>query len=399
MHRRTLLASAGALAVAGRFSRAKADTPGVTDTQIKIGNTSPFSGPASAYGVNAKTHAAYFRMINESGGVAGRKINYISLDDAYSPPKTVEQTRKLVEQEGVAFIFAGLGTPTQSAVRQYMNRKEVPQIFVSSGADKFADPEHFPWTIGFQPSYRLETAIYGKYILRERPNARIGVLYQNDDYGKDCLIGLKAGLGDRAATMVVKEVSYEVTDATIDSQATSLRSAGCDVVLTAAQPKWAAQMIRKIADLDWKPLHIMNFVSTSVGAVIEPAGRENAIGMLTATSQKDHTDPQWANDPGIAEWRAFMARYMPNADMTDGFPLWAYGNAIALIQVLRQCGADMSRANIMKQAANLQELELPNLLPGIRVNTSATNFHPIRAMRLARFNGRSWELFGSVISA
>jgi branched-chain amino acid transport system substrate-binding protein len=371
----------------------------VTATEIKIGNTNPHSGPASAYGVIATTESAYFRMVNDQGGVGGRKINYISLDDAYSPPRTVEQTRRLVEQEGVAFIFNGLGTPCQTAVRQYMNAHKVPQLFVATGADKWADPEHYPWTIGFQPSYRVEAAIYAKYILREKPDAKIGVLYQNDDYGKDYVTGLKEGLGDRAASMLVKQVSYETTDATIDSQAVSLQAAGVDVVLTAATPKWAAQMIRKVADLDWKPLHFMNNVSSSVGAVIKPAGMDKAVGLVTAEYRKDQSDPQWANDPGMNEWRAFMKQYMPDGDLKDNNTTYGYAAAHTLMQVLRQCGGDLSRANVMKQAASLSDLEVPTLLPGIKVSTSAANFHPIRAMQLQRWNGQTWELFGAVISA
>jgi branched-chain amino acid transport system substrate-binding protein len=398
LSRRTLLAAAGASLAPFAEARA-AEMPGVTDKEIKIGNTNPHSGPASAYGVIANAEAAVFRMVNEQGGIGGRMINFISLDDAYSPPKTVEQTRRLVEQEGVAFIFNGLGTPTQTAVRQYLNARKVPQLFIASGADKWGDPEHFPWTMGYQPSYRTEAVIYGKYLLREKPQAKVGVLYQNDDFGKDYLIGLKEGLGDAYAKMVVKEVSYETTDPTIDSQAVSLQSAGADTVLTAATPKWAAQMIRKIADLDWKPLHFMTNVSISVGAVIRPAGPEKAVGMISAAYGKDNTDPQWANDPGMNQWRAFMAKYMPGADINDINHSYGYGVALTLMQVLKQCGDDLSRANIMKQAASLHDLEIPTLLPGIRVNTSATNFHPIRAMQLQRWTGTAWALFGEVISA
>ncbi len=304
--RRTLLAStAAATLLPGRGARAE-ETPGVTATEIKIGNTNPHSGPASAYGVIADTESAYFKMINEKGGINGRKINFISLDDGYSPPRTVEQTRRLVEQEEVAFIFQGLGTPTQTAVRQYMNARKVPQLFVATGADKWGDPQHYPWTMGFNPSYRTESAIYGKYLLKEKPDAKVAVLYQNDDFGKDYLIGLKEGLGADNAKMIVKEVSYETTDPTIDSQVISLQASGANVLLTAATPKWAAQTIRKIADLGWKPLHLMTNVSISVGSVINPAGADKAIGMVTAGYLKDNGDPQWAKDPGMEEWRAFM---------------------------------------------------------------------------------------------
>jgi branched-chain amino acid transport system substrate-binding protein len=398
LNRRTLLSSAVLVSAAPALRARAATMPGVTATEIKIGNTNPHSGPASAYGAIANAEVAYFRMINDRGGINGRKINFISLDDAYSPPKTVEQTRRLVEQEGVAFIFNGLGTPTQTAVRGYLNAHKVPQLFVATGADKWGDPKHFPWTMGWQPSYRTEAAIYAKYILREKPDAKIAVLYQNDDFGKDYLAGLKDGLGERYTKMVVKEVSYETTDPTIDSQAVTLQSSGADVLVTAATPKWAAQTIRKIADLNWKPLHFMTNVSVSVGSVIKPAGAANAVGMITGAYQKDATDPKWANDPGMQEWLAFMKQYMPGADITDNNHTYGYGVSATLMQVLRQCGNDLSRANIMRQAANLKDLEIPTLLPGIRVNTSPTNYHPIRAMQLQRWTGKTWDLFGEVIS-
>ena len=337
-------------------------------------------------------------MVNDQGGLNGRKIDFISLDDGYSPPKTVEQTRRLVEQEEVAFIFNGLGTPSQTAVRQYMNAHKIPQLFVATGADKFGDPAHFPWTMGWQPSYRTEAAIYGKYLLREKPAAKIAVLYQNDDFGKDYLTGLKDALGDRYAGMVVKEASYETTDPTIDSQAATLQSSGADVLVTAATPKWAAQTIRKIADLNWKPLHFMTNVSISVGSVITPAGAENAAGLISAAYGKDATDPQWANDPGMQQWLAFMKQYMPGADITDNNHIYGYGVSMSLMQVLRQCGDDLSRASIMRQAANLHDFKSPVLVPGITANTSPTNFQAIRSMRLSRFDGASWVLFGPVIS-
>jgi branched-chain amino acid transport system substrate-binding protein len=398
MHRRTLLANAGALAVTGRFSRAKADTPGVTTTEIKIGNTCPQSGPASAYGAISTCQAAYFKMINERGSIGGRMINFISLDDGYSPSRTVELTRRLVEQEEVALIFSGLGTASQTAVRQYMNAKQVPQLFVSSGADKFADPQHFPWTIGWTPSYRSEAAIYGKYVLKNKPDAKIAILYQNDDFGKDYLIGLKDLLGATYTKVVVKEASYETSDPTIDSQAVSLQASGADVLLTAATAKWAAQTIRKIADLNWKPLHLLSNVSAGIGPVIRPAGPEKAVGLVTAAYVKDNSDSQWANDPGMVEWRGFMKQYLPDADLSNSGIVVAYAMAGTLMQVLKQCGDDLSRANIMKQAASLDGLELPTLLPGIKVSTSPTNFHPLRSMQLMRFNGKAFELFGEVIT-
>ena len=398
-NRRTLLTSIAAATLLPT-SRARAEEmPGITDKEIRIGNTNPHSGPASAYGMIANTETAFFKMINDRGGIGGRMITYISLDDGYSPPRTVEQTRRLVEQEGVAFMFQGLGTPPQTAVRQYLNAKKVPQLFVATGADKFGDPEHFPWTMGYNPSYRTESAIYGKYLLKEKPDAKIAVLYQNDDFGKDYLAGLRQGLGDAYEKMVIKEVSYETTDPTIDSQVITLQGSGADVLVTAATPKWAAQTIRKVADVGWKPLHFMTNVSISVGSVITPAGAEKAAGMISAAYGKDQTDPQWAHDPGMAEWRGFMKQYMPDADLTDQNIPYAYAAAGTLMQVLKQCGDNLSRANIMKQAASLTDLELPTLLPGIRINTSATNFHPIRSLQLQRWTGKAWELFGAVISA
>ena len=398
-NRRTLLQAAAATAVLPAVRTEAAAMPGVTATEIKIGNTNPHSGPASAYGAIANAEVAFFRMLNDKGGINGRKINFITLDDAYSPPKTVEQTRKLVEQEGVAFIFNGLGTPTQTAVRRYMNARKVPQLFVSTGADKWGDYQHYPWTMGWQPSYRTEATIYAKYILKEKPDARIAVLYQNDDFGKDYIAGLKDGLGDRYGKMVIKEVSYETTDPTIDSQAVTLQSSGANVLVTGATPKWAAQTIRKIAELNWHPLHFMTNVSISVGSVLKPAGLENAKGLVTAAYGKDPTDKRWDNDAGMKEWRAFMAKYMPGADVTDINHVYAYSVSTSLVQVLKQCGNDLSRANIMRQAANLKDEEIPTLLPGIKVNTSPTNFHPIRSMQLSRWTGTTWDLFGEVITA
>ncbi len=398
-NRRTLLASLAATTLVP-VGRARAEPmPGVTAKEIKVGNTNPHSGPASAYGVIATCEAAYFNMINDRGGIGGRMINFISLDDSYSPARAVEQTRRLVEQEEVALLFNGLGTAPQTAVRQYLNGKKVPQLFVATGADKFGDPRHFPWTMGWNPSYRTEAAIYGKYVLHEMPDAKIAVLYQNDDFGKDYLAGLREALGPNYAKLVVKEASYETTDPTIDSQVISLQASGADVLITAATPKWAAQTIRKIGDLNWKPLHLVSNVSISVGSVIAPAGPDKAVGMVSAAYVKDNSDPQWADDPGMTEWRDFMKRYMPEADLSDAIYPYAHAAAGALVQVLKQCGDDLSRANIMKQAASLDGLELPVLLPGIKASTSADNFHPIRSMQLQRFNGKSWAVFGSVISA
>ena len=395
MHRRTVLASlaAGWLLPA---ARAFAQTPGVTATELKIGNTAAYSGPASAYGIIAKTEAAYFKMINDQGGVGGRMINFVSLDDGYSPPKTVDQVRRLVEEDQVAFMFATIGTPSNTAISRYTNGKGVPLLFLGSGANKWGDYKNAPWIMGWQPSYRTEAQIYTRYMQKNKPGAKLGILYQNDDFGKDYPAGVKDVLGADFDKMV-KTVSYEVTDATIDSQALALKEWGADTVLTVATPKFAAQMIRKIADLQWQPLHFMTNVSISVGSVITPAGPQNALGMLSAAYLKDPTDSTWKDDAGMNKWRAFMAKYMPDADLTDSGPVFGYGVTSTLHQVLKQCGTDFSRANIMKQAADLKDLEIPVLLPGIKVNTSPTNFHPVRQMKMQRWNGKSWELFGDIL--
>ena len=373
------------------------DTPGVTASEIKIGNTNPYSGPASAYSAIAKLETAFFKRVNEQGGVAGRKINFISLDDGYSPPKTVEQVRRLIEEDQVAFLFNTLGTAPNSAIQRYVNEKKVPNLFISSGADKWGDYQQFPWTMGFQPSYRTEAQIYAKYILREEPNPKIAVLYQNDDFGKDYLGGMKDVLGDNFDKMVVT-ASYETTDPTVDSQIVSLQAAGANVLLVAATPKFAAQAIRKVHDLDWKPLFFMSNVSNSIGAVIKPAGPENAIGIITAGFGMDPTDPIWKNDAGMNEWRDFMAKYMPGADTSDSLYAFAYAVSQAMLQVLNQCEGNFTRENIMKQATNLRDVELPTLLPGIKVNTSPTNYHPIRQMQLEKFDGTTWVRFGDVIT-
>jgi branched-chain amino acid transport system substrate-binding protein len=395
MHRRTVLGSltAGWLLPTARVF---AQSPGVTATELKIGNTAAYSGPASAYGIIAKTEAAYFKMVNDQGGVGGRMINYVSLDDGYSPPKTVDQVRRLVEEEQVAFMFATIGTPSNTAISRYTNGKGVPLLFLGSGANKWGDYKNAPWIMGWQPSYRTEAQIYTRYMQKNRPGAKLGILYQNDDFGKDYPAGVKDVLG-ADFDKVVKIVSYEVTDATIDSQALALKEWGADAVLTAATPKFAAQMIRKIADLQWQPLHFMTNVSISVGSVITPAGPQNAVGMLSAAYLKDPTDSTWKDDAGMNKWRAFMAKYMPDADLTDAGPVFGYGVTSTLHQVLKQCGTDLSRANIMKQAADLKDLEVPVLLPGIKVNTSPTNFHPIRQMKMQKWNGKSWELFGEIL--
>jgi branched-chain amino acid transport system substrate-binding protein len=400
MKRRHLLTAGSALLtspLAAPFLSARAaETPGVTASEIKIGHTIAYSGPASAYGVIGKTHTAFWNVVNEQGGIAGRKINFISLDDGYSPPKTVEQVRRLVEQDEVAFLFNTLGTPSNTAIQRYVNQKKVPHLFLATGADKWGDYEHYPWTMGYQPSYRTEAQIYTKYVLKEKPNAKIAILYQNDDFGKDYPAGVKDVLGDKFDKMTVLS-TYESTDATVDSQITSLQSSGADVLLVAAVPKFAAQSIRKVHDLSWTPLFLMTNVSNSVGAVITPAGAENAVGIITTIYMKDPTDHRWDNDAGMKEWRAFMDKNLPGADQTDLGYVYGFGVSTVMRQVLKQCGDDFSRENIMRQAANLKDLETPVLLPGIKVNTSPTNFHPVKAMQLVRWDGKTWVPFGDII--
>jgi branched-chain amino acid transport system substrate-binding protein len=371
---------------------------GATDTEIKIGNIMPYSGPASAYGVIGKTEEAYFRKVNAEGGINGRKINFISYDDAYSPPKTVEQARKLAESDEVLFIFNSLGTPPNSAIQKYMNMKKVPQLFVATGATKWNDPREFPWTMGWQPNYQSESRIYAKYILKNMPNAKIAVLYQNDDYGKDYLKGLKDGLGAKAATMIVAEESYETTEPTIDSHIVKLKSTGADVFFNVTTPKFAAQAIKKIAEIEWKPLHFLNNVSASIGSVIQPAGMENAQGIISSAYLKDTSDPQWVNDPGMKAFDAFLTKYYPEGNRIDLNLMYGYTVAQGLVHVLKACGNNLTRENIMKQAASIKELELGGLLPGIKVNTSATDFAPISQLQLMKFNGDKWDLFGEIIS-
>ena len=397
--RRSVLAAApSVLACAALPARAeKQYDPGVSDTEIKIGNTGPYSGPASSYGTIPKAMAAYYRMVNDQGGVNGRKINFISYDDAYSPPKTVEQVRKLVEQDGVLLIAGPLGTPTNSAIWHYMNQKKVPQLFVSTGATKWNDPQHFPWTIGWQPNYQIEGHVYASYVMEQRPGGKIGVLYQNDDFGKDYLKGLKDGLGDKAKSMVVVEAAYETTDPTIDSQIIGMKAAGVDVFVNTGIPKFAAQAIRKAAEIQWKPLHILSSVGASVGATLKPAGLENAKDIVSDFYIKDPTDPQWKDDAGYQQWIAFMDKYYPEGDKTDGGNVYGPSNAATVVQVLKQCGDDLSRENVMRQAANLHDLTVPMLLPGITINTGATDFAPVKQVQMARFDGERWHLFGPLI--
>ncbi len=382
----------------GALAQKKYDT-GATDTEIKIGNIMPYSGPASAYGVIGKTEAAYFNKINSEGGINGRKINFISYDDGYSPPKAVEQARKLVESDEVLLIFNSLGTPSNSAIQKYMNEKKVPQLFVATGATKWNDPKNFPWTMGWQPSYQAEARIYAKYILKEKPNAKIGVLYQNDDYGKDYLKGLKDGLGDKAASMIVAEESYETAEPTIDSHVVNLKSSGADVFFSVTTPKFAAQSIKKVAELQWKPLFLLNNVGASIGSVLKPAGFENSQGIISVAYLKDTTDPQWKDDAGIKNFDAFLAKWFPEGNRADGSVMVGYSVAQTLVHVLKACGDNLTRENIMKQAASIKDLQLEGALPGIKINTSATDFAPFEQMQLQQFKGDRYELFGPVVSA
>jgi branched-chain amino acid transport system substrate-binding protein len=372
---------------------------GASDTEIKIGNIMPYSGPLSAYALIGRTEAAFFNKINAEGGINGRKINFISYDDAFSPPKTVEQARKLVESDEVLFIFQSLGTPTNNAIRQYMNQKKMPQLFVATGATQFGDWKNFPWTMGWQPTYQTEGHIYAKYILQNLPQGKIGILYQNDDSGRDYVKGLKDGLGAEAAKrMIVAEVPYDPAQPTVDSQVVTLKSSGADIFFNESTPKFAAQAIRKAAEIGWKPVQFLASISYSVGSVLKPAGFENAKGILSTIYLKDPTDPIWKDDPAIKEWASFMDKYFPEGDKTSGFGVYGYLTAQTLVQVLKQCGDELTRENVMRQAANLKGLELGLLLPGIKVNTSPTDYLPVEQMQMSRFNGEHEELFGPVMS-
>src|SRR3954468_4525278 len=380
------------------LAQKKYDT-GATDTEIKIGNIMPYSGPASSYGLIGKTEEAYFKMINDNGGIKGRKINFISYDDGYSPPKAVEQVRKLVESDEVLFVFNPLGTPSNSAIQKYLNGKKVPQLFVATGATKWNDPKDFPWTMGWQPSYQSETQIYAKYLLKEKPGAKIAVLYQNDDYGKDYLKGLKDGLGAKAAAMIVAEESFETSEPTVDNHIVKLKATNADIFVNIATPKFAAQAIKKLAEIQWKPLHILNNVSASVGSVIKPAGYENSQDIISAAYLKDASDKQWDNDPGMKEFYAFLEKDFPEGNKLDGSVVVGYGVSQTLVKVLQMCGDNLTRENVMKQAANLKDFRTEVLLPGIKINTSPTDFAPISSLQLMKFKGEKWELFGDVISA
>ena len=373
--------------------------PGASDTEIKVGNIMPYSGPLSAYAQIGRTEAAFFRMINEQGGINGRKINFISYDDAFSPPKTVEQARKLVESDEVLLIFQSLGTPTNNAIQKYMDQKKVPQLFVATGATKFGDPKNFPWTMGWQPTYQTEGRIYAKYILQNLPNGKIGILYQNDDSGRDYLKGLKDGLGPEATKrMIVAELPYDPSDPTVDSQVVALKTIGADIFFDEASPKFAAQAIRKAAEIGWKPTLFLASISNSVGSVLKPAGLENSKGILSSNYIKDPTDPTWKDDPAIKQWSEFMDKYFPEGDKSSTFTVYGYTLSQTLVQVLKQCGDELTRENVMKQATNLKDFEVGLLLPGIKINTSPTDYYPIEQMQMSRFNGEHSVLFGTAIS-
>jgi len=399
MLRRTFTIVLLAALALGSVPAGAQDTPGVTATEIKIGHTNPYSGPASAYGTIGKVIAAYFKKVNDEGGINGRKINFVSLDDSYSPPKTVEMVRRLVEQDQVAFVFQTLGTPTNSAIHKYMNQQKVPHLFVATGATKWGDPKHYPWTMGWQPTYQAEGHIYAQYIMKNVPNAKVGILYQNDDYGKDYVKGIKDGFGEAAKKIIVSEQTYEVTDPTVDSQIVNLKNSGANVFYNVTIPKFATQAIKKAHDIGWKPLHLLNSVSSSIGVVLKPAGVEAAKDIITSRYLKDPTDPAIKSDAGYKDWVAFMQKYYPEGALNDDFNVFGYTVSQGLVQVLKQCGNDLSRANIMKQAASIKDLTLPMLLPGIKVNTSPTDFYPIEQEQLAKFDGERWVNFGEIYDA
>ncbi len=384
--------------VAGVAHAEKRYGPGVTDTEILLGQTMPYSGPASSYGTYGKAQAAFFRMINEHGGINGRKIRLLSLDDGYSPPRAVEQIRKLLEQERVLAIFSSFGTPTNTAIVKYLNVRKVPHLFVTSGAAEFADPKTYPWTMGWRVNYVSEAKVFARYVLHVRPDAKIAALYQNDDLGKDYMRGLREGLGDHADKMMVAEASFEVTDPTVDSQIITLKASGADTFFIFSSPKAAAQAIRKVWDLGWRPLQFVGSPASSVATVMKPAGLEKSVGIIGGAFLKDPTDSHWQNDAGLKEWLDFMTRYYPEGDVTDFYNVYAYATAQTLVQVLKQCGDDLTRENLMRQAANLKNLELPILIPRIRINTGPSDYSPIEQMQLQRFDGKQWVLFGNIIT-
>ncbi|RTL71876.1 MAG: branched-chain amino acid ABC transporter substrate-binding protein [Hyphomicrobiales bacterium] len=393
----SVLALALAAAATPSLAQKKYDD-GASDTEIKIGNIMPYSGNASAYGAIGKTSEAVMKKINDEGGINGRKVNFISYDDGYSPPKAVEMVRKLVEEDKVLLVFNPLGTPSNTAIQKYLNTKKVPQLFVATGASKWGKPKEFPWTMGWQPDYATEGSIYAKHILANHKDAKIGVLMQNDDYGKDYFNGFKEGLGKENEKLIVQVSTYEVTDPTVDSQMIQLKNSGANVFFNITTPKFAAQAIKKAAEIDWKPVHYLNNVSSSFGAVFKPAGIEASQGILLALYRKDASDPQWANSPDIVAWKAFMAKYMPGADIRDDGHNYGFSVANTLVEVLKRCGDNLTRENVMKQAASLQGFEAPMLLPGIKINTSPTDFYPIQSVQLGRVKGESFELFGQILS-
>jgi branched-chain amino acid transport system substrate-binding protein len=399
MNRTYCCSLAAAIVLAGGLAVAASENePGVSDSEIKIGNTMPYSGPASAWGVIGKSEAAYFAMVNDQGGINGRKIKFITLDDGYSPPKTVEMVRKLVEEDQVMLLFQSLGTASNTVIQDYLNERKIPQLFVATGANKWNEPKNHPWTIGWQPSYRVEARIYGRYIIANVADPKIAVLYQNDDLGKDYVTGLREGLGDKADKLIVATKSYETTDPTIDSQIVALQGSGANVLLRVAAPKFAAQTIRKVYDIGWKPTHFMANISVSIKAVMQPAGLEKGIGIITAAYLKDPTDPQWQNTPEYEEWLTWMKKYNTSANVSDANAVYGYSVSQTMASVLRACGNDPTRANVMREAAAIRDQKLPMLLPGIYVSTSADDFAPIKQMQLAKFDGTIWKLFGEVIS-
>ena len=390
-----VLAGLSAALVSGGALAQKRYDSGANDKEIKLGNVNPYSGPASAYGAIGKSMDAYFKKINAEGGINGRQIKFITLDDGYNPSRTVEQIRKLVEEEEVLATVGVLGTPPNSAIHKYMNQKKMPQLFVATGATKWGDPKNFPWTMGWQPNYQGESKIYAQHLLESKPNAKIGILYQNDDYGKDYLKGFLDGLGDKAKSMIVKQLTYEVTDPTIDSQMVELKASGADVFFNITTPKFAAQAIKKAAEIGWKPQHYLNNVSNSVGAVMVPAGAENGVGILSVFYLKDPTDSQWANTPEFKEWLTFMQKHMPGSDLKDLNYVFGYTMAQGVVQVLKQAGDNLTRENVMRQAANI-DMNLPMLLPGVNVKTGPDDFYPIERGQLARWDGKTWVLQGKV---
>jgi branched-chain amino acid transport system substrate-binding protein len=396
--RRGAIAGVAATTAASLRTARAANTPGVTANSVKIGNTMPYSGPASTYSVIGRTESAFFKMINEQGGVDKHTIDFLTYDDGYSPPKTVEQVRRLVEEDQVDFCFQNLGTPCNSAIADYLNHKKIPHLFVGSGASKWADVKKYPWTMGFQPGYRTEGQIYAKHMLANVKDPKVAILYQNDDFGKDYPLGVRDILGNDWDKIVVRSASYETTDPTIDSQLVEMQSAGANVLLVAAIPKFAAQSIRKVYDLNWKPTFYMSNVAISVGGVLTPAGPEKAIGMLSTQYLKDPTDPVFKDDPGMKQWRDFMAKYMPGGDITDASYVFAYAVSLTMLQVLKQCEGDFSRANVMKQAESLHDFELPVVLPGIKVNTTHTDHRPISSMQFVKWDGKSWVRFGDLVA-